>query len=72
MPVEEHVRPSFKIRQFEGPMDLLLQLISKKQVSINDVPILELIEQYLDYMGDRYAHEGYGTCKGRYGARKKT
>ena len=31
-------------------MDLLLQLISKKQVSINDVPILELIEQYLDYV----------------------
>ena len=31
-------------------MDLLLQLISKKQVSINDVPIMELIEQYLDYV----------------------
>ena len=31
-------------------MDLLLQLISKKQVSINDVPILELIEQYLEYV----------------------
>ncbi len=31
-------------------MDLLLQLISKKQVSINDVPIMEIIEQYLDYV----------------------
>ena len=31
-------------------MDLLLQLISKKQVSINDVPIMELIEQYLEYV----------------------
>ena len=31
-------------------MDLLLQLISKKKVSINDVPILEIIEQYLDYV----------------------
>ncbi|MBR5112811.1 MAG: segregation/condensation protein A [Clostridia bacterium] len=40
----------YKIEVFEGPMDLLLQLISKKQVSINDVPILELIEQYLDYV----------------------
>lgn len=40
----------YKIEVFEGPMDLLLQLISKKQVSINDVPILEIIEQYLDYV----------------------
>ena len=31
-------------------MDLLLQLISKKQVSINDVPIMEIIEQYLEYI----------------------
>lgn len=31
-------------------MDLLLQLIGKKQVSINDVPIMELIEQFLDYV----------------------
>ncbi len=40
----------YKIEVFEGPMDLLLQLISKKQVSINDVPIMEIIEQYLDYV----------------------
>lgn len=31
-------------------MDLLLSLIGKKKISINDVPILELIEQYLDYV----------------------
>jgi len=40
----------YKIEVFEGPMDLLLQLISKKQVSINDVPIMEIIEQYLEYV----------------------
>ncbi len=40
----------YKLEVFEGPMDLLLQLISKKQVSINDVPIMEIIEQYLDYV----------------------
>jgi segregation and condensation protein A len=38
---------SYKIDCFEGPMDLLLHLISKHKVSINDVPILELVEQYL-------------------------
>ena len=41
---------SYKIEVFEGPMELLLALISKKKVSINDVPILELIEQYLEYV----------------------
>ena len=41
---------SYKIDVFEGPMDLLLHLISKHKVSINDVPILELVGQYLDYM----------------------
>lgn len=41
---------SYKIDVFEGPMDLLLHLISKHKVSINDVPILDLVEQYLDYV----------------------
>ncbi len=40
----------YKLEVFEGPMDLLLQLISKKKVSINDVPLMEIIEQYLDYV----------------------
>ncbi|MBQ3006840.1 MAG: segregation/condensation protein A [Clostridia bacterium] len=40
----------YKLKVFEGPMDLLLQLISKKKVSINDVPIMEIIEQYLEYV----------------------
>ncbi len=31
-------------------MDLLLHLISKHKVKIEDVPIMELVEQYLDYM----------------------
>lgn len=41
---------SYKIEVFEGPMELLLHLISKKKVSINDVPIMEIIEQYLEYV----------------------
>lgn len=40
----------YKLEVFEGPMDLLLQLISKKKLSINDVPIMEIIEQYLEYV----------------------
>jgi segregation and condensation protein A len=32
---------------FEGPLDLLLHLIKKNEVSITDIPIAEITEQYL-------------------------
>ena len=38
---------TFKVRQFEGPLDLLLHLISKNKIDICDIPIAELLEQYL-------------------------
>lgn len=37
-----------KLQQFEGPLDLLLHLISKSKVQIEDVSIAEITEQYLD------------------------
>ena len=39
-----------KIKDFEGPLDLLLHLVSKYQVDIYQVPITEVIEQYLAYV----------------------
>lgn len=39
---------SYKIEVFEGPMDLLLHLISKHKLNINDIPILQLVDQYLN------------------------
>lgn len=41
---------SFKLEVFEGPLDLLLHLISKHKLNINDIPITELLDQYLDYI----------------------
>lgn len=41
---------NYKIDVFEGPMDLLLHLISKHKLNINDIPIVELVNQYLDYV----------------------
>lgn len=41
---------NYKIEVFEGPMDLLLYLISKHKLNINDIPIVELVEQYTDYI----------------------
>ena len=41
---------NYKIDVFEGPMDLLLHLISKHNLDINDIPIIELVNQYVDYV----------------------
>ena len=35
---------NFKTEVFEGPLDLLLHLISQKKVSIFDVSVIELID----------------------------
>ncbi|HYL98929.1 MAG TPA: segregation/condensation protein A, partial [Blastocatellia bacterium] len=39
-----------KLEIFEGPLDLLLYLIKKEEVSILDIPIARITEQYLDYL----------------------
>lgn len=39
-----------KINEFEGPLDLLLHLIKKENISIFDIRIEKIIKQYLDYI----------------------
>lgn len=39
-----------KINVFEGPLDLLLHLIDKNKLNIYDIPILEITDQYLEYI----------------------
>lgn len=41
---------TYKLEVFEGPMDLLLHLINKHKLNINDIPIVQLVNQYLDYV----------------------
>ena len=38
---------SYKLDVFEGPLDLLLNLIAKNKLNIYDIPISELLEQYM-------------------------
>ncbi len=45
-------RPTFKLEVFDGPLDLLLFLISKNKVSIYDIPIALILEQYMEYIED--------------------
>ena len=42
----------FKLDMFEGPLDLLLHLISKHKLNIYDIEIAVLLEQYLEYMAE--------------------
>ncbi len=39
-----------QLQQYEGPLDLLLDLIRKQQINIYDIPIARITAQYLDYM----------------------
>lgn len=41
---------NFQLDHFEGPMDLLIYLIEKNKIQIEDIPISELIEQYFLYL----------------------
>lgn len=36
--------------QFEGPLELLLSLISKNKVEITDIPVALICDQYMDYL----------------------
>ncbi len=41
---------SVRLEAFEGPLDLLLHLLDKNKVSIYDIPIVEITDQYLEYV----------------------
>jgi segregation and condensation protein A len=41
---------TYKLEQFEGPLDLLLTLIQKNKVSITDIPIALICDQYIEYI----------------------
>ena len=39
-----------KIDEFEGPLDLLLHLVKEANIDIRDIKIIEVTEQYLNYI----------------------
>ena len=41
---------NFKLTEFEGPLDLLLHLIDKAQIAIEDIFVSDITEQYLEYV----------------------
>lgn len=41
---------TFKLAEFEGPLDLLLHLIRKNEMDIYDIQVSQITSQYLDYL----------------------
>jgi len=42
--------PAVKLEAYQGPLDLLLDLIRKQEINIYDIPIASITQQYLDYL----------------------
>ncbi len=42
----------FHLENFDGPLDLLLHLISVNKVNIYDIPIAEILEQYMEILNE--------------------
>lgn len=43
---------TYRLDQFEGPLDLLLALIQKNKVSITDIPIIMICDQYMEFLAE--------------------
>lgn len=41
---------NFHLEQYDGPLDLLLDLIRKQEINIYDIPIASITQQYLAYI----------------------
>ncbi len=41
---------NFHLEKYDGPLDLLLDLIRKQEINIYDIPIARITQQYLEYM----------------------
>ena len=42
--------PSVQLEAYEGPLDLLLDLIRKQEIDIFDIPIARITQQYVDFL----------------------
>lgn len=48
----EAYTPQYHLEVFDGPLDLLLRLISKNKVDILDIPIALILDQYMEYVSE--------------------
>ena len=48
--LEGIVRNKDELQDFEGPLGLILHLLSKNKIEIRDISISDILEQYLEYL----------------------
>ena len=48
--LEGIIRTEDELQNFEGPLSLILHLLSKNKIEIRDISISDILEQYLDYL----------------------
>ena len=50
--MSEQTALTYRLDEFEGPLDLLLTLIEKNKIDIADIPIASIFEQYMQYIAE--------------------
>ena len=50
--LEGIVRERNELQDFEGPLSLILMLLSKNKIEIRDLKIADILDQYLDYLAE--------------------
>ena len=48
--LEGVVKEKNELQDFEGPLSLILMLLSKNKIEIRDIKISEILDQYLEYL----------------------
>jgi segregation and condensation protein A len=48
--LESIVKDKNELQDFDGPLSLILMLLSKNKIEIRDIKISEILDQYLDYL----------------------
>ena len=48
--LESIVKDKNELQDFDGPLSLILMLLSKNKIEIRDIKIAEILDQYLEYL----------------------
>ena len=48
--LEGIVKEKNQLQDFEGPLSLILMLLSKNKIEIRDIKIADILDQYLEYL----------------------
>ena len=50
--LEGIVKEKNELQDFQGPLSLILMLLSKNKIEIRDIKIADILDQYLEYLAE--------------------